>query len=461
MRSPTRSFTAFHWLWTVAAIALISGCSGTKELTEPVPDWVQQRPQIPGYYIGVASASKLQFPADASERAQRQALAELAGQIRVSIDSKSVLHSTQFQGIAGQSFSETITSSSAEDLEGYERVGYYENESDAWTYYRLSQSTHERIRKERKTAALELAGDYWVAAQEAMAQGEVQQALDRFIRSLESMEKHWGEINLWKSPDGETIALDRACLDGIGGLIGGLRLNGQTPEITLAFQQRYTGSARCQVQYNGMAIAGMPIKWNYNRGTLPRTVQLTTGENGWSEMLLEGFEAGLQRSELTATIALDELMPTLRDSKVSNLLGSLLEPQQTWPILLPPPTIFIESKELIDGKPSNQDKLRNALAQGLNDAGIQWVNTAQQADLLLSMESDTRRAGSGNGFYTAMLDASIVLTTSEGASVLQRNLQSVKGVQLNWAAAHGEAYRKAQIELQRTFIQELLKSLYQ
>ena len=174
MRSPTRSFTAFHWLWTVAAIALISGCSGTKELAEPVPDWVQQRPQIPGYYIGVASASKLQFPADASERAQRQALAELAGQIRVSIDSKSVLHSTQFQGIAGQSFSETITSSSAEDLEGYERVGYYENESDVWTYYRLSQSTHERIRKERKTAALELAGDYWVAAQEAMAQGEVQ-----------------------------------------------------------------------------------------------------------------------------------------------------------------------------------------------------------------------------------------------------------------------------------------------
>jgi translation initiation factor 1 (eIF-1/SUI1) len=37
----------------------------------------------------------------------------------------------------------------------------------------------------------------------------------------------------------------------------------------------------------------------------------------------------------------------------------------------------------------------------------------------------------------------------------------VKGVQLNWAAAHGEAYRKAQVEIQGDFIQELLKSLYQ
>ncbi len=461
MRSHVRPFIAFTWLWVLAGIVLLSGCTGSKELAESFPDWVQSRPQIPGYYVGVASASKLQFPADASERAQKQALSELAGQIRVSIDSKSVLNSTQFQGVAGQSFSETITSSSAEDLEGYERVGYFENENEVWTYYRLSQATYDRIRKERKTAALELAGDYWVSAQEAAKIGDIQQALDRFIRSLESIEKYWGEVNLWKSSDGQTMALDRACLDGMSGIIGGLRLTGQTPEITLAFQQRYSGTGSCQVQFNNIAVAGIPIEWTYNRGTLPRKASLTVGENGWSEILLEGFETGLKRSELKATIPLDELMPTLQDSKVSKLLGTLIEPQQTWPILLPPPTIFIESTELIAGRQSSQSKLRDALAQGLNDAGIQWVNAAQQADLVLTLESDTRRAGSGNGFFTALLDARIVLETSKGSAVLQRNLQNIKGVQLNWDAAHNEAYRKAQVEIQGSFVRELLTSLYQ
>ena len=96
-----------------------------------------------------------------------------------------------------------------------------------------------------------------------------------------------------------------------------------------------------------------------------------------------------------------------------------------------------------------------------SDVGIQWVNRAAEADLKLTLQADTRRGGSSSGFYTALLDAQIVLETIEGEAILQRNLQSVKGVQLNWAAAHGEAYRKAQVEIQRDFIQELLKSLYQ
>lgn len=461
MSGPLYPSMPFHWIWLFASLTILSACSGTKELAEPIPAWVEQRPQVPGYYIGVASANKIQFPADAAERAQRQALAELAGQIRVSIDSKSVLHSSQFQGIAGQRFSETITSSSAEDLEGYERVGYYENESDVWTYYRLSQSTYERIRNERKSAAMELAGDYWLSAQDAMTQHDLRQALDRYVRSLESLETYWGEINFWKTPAGETIALDRACLDGISRIVNGLNLIGQSTKVTLEFQQRYTGTAGCQAVYDGNAIAGIPIEWTYNRGTLPRKVELTTGEDGWSEVRLEGFESGLLRSELKAAIPLDELIPALQKSKAAALIGSLINPNQSWTIELPPPAVYIQSNESIAGKKSDQTRLRDALAQGLNDAGIQWVHRTADADLKLTLQSDTRRGGSSSGFYTALLDAQIVLETIEGEAILQRNLQSVKGVQLNWAAAHGEAYRKAQVEIQGVFIQELLKSLYQ
>ena len=69
----------FHWIWLFACLTILSACSGTKELAEPLPTWIEQRPHVPGYYIGVASANKTQYPSDAAERAQRQALAELAG----------------------------------------------------------------------------------------------------------------------------------------------------------------------------------------------------------------------------------------------------------------------------------------------------------------------------------------------------------------------------------------------
>ncbi len=461
MRSAPGVPPLLNWLSMAASFVLLNACAGSKDIAEPLPAWVENRPQIQGYYIGVANASKIQFPFDAAERAQRSALAELAGQIRVSIDAKSVLHSSQFQGIAGQSFSETITSSSVEELEGYERMGYYENKTDIWTYYRLSQSTYERIRSERKTAALQLAGDYWMAAQEAIQKNDVQQGLDRFIRSLESLENYWGEINRWKAPEGETIALDRACIDGISHLISGLRLAGQSNEIILSFQQRYAGTASCEVKFEETPIAGMPVEWSYNRGTLPKKANRTTGENGISEILLEGFESGVSRSELEARIPLNQLMPNLKGSKVSALIGTLSDPQQVWPIKLVTPTLYIETEESISGESSKQKKLRDALAQGLNDAGLNWVNTLEEADLKLTLRADTRQAGSGSGFFTVYLDASILLETIDGMPILQRNMQNVKGVQLNWNAAHEKAYSNAQSEIQGPFIQELLNSLYQ
>jgi hypothetical protein len=59
-----------------------------------------------------------------------------------------------------------------------------------------------------------------------------------------------------------------------------------------------------------------------------------------------------------------------------------------------------------------------------------------------------------------MLNASAVLKTPDGRPVLQQNLEDVKGVQLNWEAAHAEAYRKAQLEIQGVFLNKLIQALY-
>ena len=138
----------------VSLLVGLSACGGTQKWAAP-PDWVLQRPTLSGYYIGVSSASKMQFGADADATAKKRALADMAGQIRVVIESTSILHTTQFQGVAGQNFSERISSASAEDLEEYELIGTYEDATDHWAYYQLSKTTYERIRNQRKMATLE------------------------------------------------------------------------------------------------------------------------------------------------------------------------------------------------------------------------------------------------------------------------------------------------------------------
>lgn len=449
----------FVWVWSLLVAGTWSGCSGAKQWAE-APDWVTSRPSLPGYYIGISSAGKSQYGEDAAATAQQRALADLSGQIRVVIESTSILHTTQFQGVAGQNFSERIKSASTEDLEGYELIGSYENETDHWAYYRLSQATYERIRQERKRAVLDVAGGYWVAANEARESGRPAAALDFYVRALESMEAYWGELNQWEAPGGN-INVDRACLDGITQTLASLKLTTPQREVNLSFADRYSDRLECTVLFDDAPAAQIPIWSRYNRGTLPKTGTVSTDAAGRCSIDLGQFEPGVRSSELRLELRLSDLVPRLAESPVNMLIKQLPTPSLTVPIFLASPSVYLSTTERIKGTADGGQVLRNAIAQGLSNRGIEWVESRNAADLILVLEADTREAGSAAGFFTVMLNATAVLKTPEGRPVLQQNLEDVKGVQLNWEAAHAEAYRKAQLEIQGAFLKKLIQALYQ
>jgi hypothetical protein len=443
-------------VWLVVGL---SACGGTQKWANP-PDWMLQRPTLSGYYIGVSSASKMQFGADADATAKKRALADMAGQIRVVIESTSILHTTQFKGVAGQNFSERISSASAEDLEEYELIGTYEDATDHWAYYRLSKATYERIRNQRKMATFEVAGGHWMSAENARAKGRVAAALDFYIRGLETLEDYWGELNEWSTPGG-SVALDRACLDGISQVLADLSLQPATSTLRLSFSDRYQGTLACQALFAGAPAAQIPVWSRYNRGTLPKTASLSTNSEGLCTFDIGQFEPGIKSAEMRLEIRMDDLSPRLKDSPVQRLIQGLPTPTVTVPITLETPTVHLHTVERINGKPSASSQLKNAIAQGLNARGIQWVERAADADMVLELEADTREAGSASGFYTAMLNASAVLKNSEGQPILRQNLTDVKGVQLDWNKAHDAAYRKAQDEIEGTFLKKLIDALYQ
>ena len=453
------AFRTFLLGGIVLLLVGLSACGGTQKWAYP-PDWVVQRPTLSSYYIGVSSASKMQFGADADATAKKRALADMAGQIRVIIESTSILHTTQFQGVAGQNFAERISSASAEDLEEYELVGTYEDATDIWAYYRLNKATYERIRTERKMATLEVAGGHWMSAENARAEGRVAAALDFYIRGLETMEAYWGELNSWNTSGG-SVALDRACLDGISQVLADLSLHPGANTLRLSFSDRYQGTLACKALFAGAPAAQIPVWSRYNRGTLPKTASLSTNIEGQCSFDIGQFEPGVKSAEMRLEIRMDDLSPRLKDSPVQRLIQGLPTPSVTVPIVLETPTVHLQTVERINGKPSASSQLKNAIAQGLNARGIQWVERAADADMVLELEADTREAGSASGFFTAMLNASAVLKNSEGQPILRQNLTDVKGVQLDWPKAHDAAYRKAQTEIEGAFLKKLIEALYQ
>jgi hypothetical protein len=115
----------------------------------------------------------------------------------------------------------------------------------------------------------------------------------------------------------------------------------------------------------------------------------------------------------------------------------------------------------VQGKKRGKQLLRNAIAEGLSNQGVTWVERKNDADLILALESDTRDGGSGSGFFTAFLNASVILKTTSGAPILQQNLNDIKGVQLDLNTAHAKAYEKAALEIKGNFLRQLVNALYE
>ncbi|MEY5043431.1 MAG: hypothetical protein RJA19_658 [Bacteroidota bacterium] len=441
---------------------LAVGCGTQRPATQPAPTWTQQRPQVPGYYIGVASASKQQYPFDALDMAQKRALSDMAGQISVRVEASSLLETAQRNDQVNEQFSQRIRSSSAEDLAGYELMGSYENKTEAWAYYRLSIATYERIKQERKAAALGVAAGFYHSAEEAVAARDLVTACDRYLRGLEALEPYWGEVNRYQPADGgNAFALDQACLKGLTQVLSGIQLEPLDKELVLNFSSHYRGVVVVQARYDGRVVPNLPLAFRYNRGTLPTRREARTDADGMVQLPVDGFEAGVRHAQVIVSCPWNVLLPDVATRSAWDLVKGIVTPEITVPVRLIQPVIYIESQESLYGRPGAGKRLSDAVAAALTERGMAITHQPAQADATLTISADTRQSGSGQGFYTALLDATLILRDKQGAPVLQRNLERVKGVQTNWDNAAEEAYRKASMEIRGAFLDELLQKLYQ
>ena len=447
-------------LLACVVVLAAAGCGAKKPAAEVLPVWATARPSLPGYYIGIASASKDQHPFDAMDAAKKRALADLATEIRVRVESNSALQTSQHNDLVSQQFRQQISSTSAENLEGYELVGSHEDAREAWVYYRLSRSTWERILAERRAAAAAVAGGFYTSGLAARGARDAVAAVDRCYRCLAALAPFAGETMLWRDAGGAEVALDRACLDAVTNLLSCVALKPAATAVELVPAAGYRGSLDVQVFLDGAAAPNFPVVARYHRGTLPRRLELTTDANGVVAVPLDGFDPGTRAADLRISVDLDRLLPRPGGGVDVPALRNLPAPEVTVPVKLIAPTVAIAATEKAFGRPVRSAQLAEALRAALSERGCALTEDVRTADLRITIEADTREAGSGSGFFTATLDASVVIRGVDNAVILQRNLERIKGVQLNFESASAEAYRKAGQELRGAFLDELLKSLY-
>lgn len=453
----------------MAALLLVAGCRSRQVVPPPAedtmstrPDWVRSRPVSSAYYIGIGLASKSR--PDHQETAKKNALNDLASEISVVVEGNSLLYTLDQRVRFDESFTSTIKTRTSEQLEGFDLVGTWENETEYWTYYRLSKSEHARLKAERKARAIGSAKDLLLRARQSLAAGDLRMAFDQDLRALLAMRDHWGE-NDKVELDGRDISLVNEIYGDLQALTSGIRLGILPERCVLEHARSFRREMLISAQHNGAGggrdLVQLPLVITYPGQAGMVTEMRSTDASGQLRTTVQRVDVEAQSRELIVRLDIQALVSKEHEpALVKPLVASLTIPEKRAPIDLVMPRVFMRSDETNMSRPANDVGLATVMREELTRRGFRFVDRETDADLLLDLRSSTRMGGEASGFHTAFLDMTYTMRDRDTGHVIHEGgRQGVKGTQLDDLRAGIEAYKRGAQEMRRDLIPALIAAL--
>src|SRR5690606_25529174 len=150
---------------------LLFACNAQKKSSaitqeSPPPGWVANKPLNSAYYTGIGVAPKA-AGTHYQRTAKDNALSDLASEIKVNVNSNSLLYTLETNAKFEQEFKESIRTRTDLSLEDFEIVDTWEDANSYWVHYRLNKQAYAEKLQAKKNAAQQLAMDFLAKAESA------------------------------------------------------------------------------------------------------------------------------------------------------------------------------------------------------------------------------------------------------------------------------------------------------
>ena len=453
-------------LWFVF---LFASCSGSKDTTSasqqstievPAPEWVGNRPHSPSYYIGIGSCSKFAQPYDYQTIAKKNALNDLASEISVRVQGQTFLNSLEVNKSFSEEFISNVSTSTDAKIEDYEIAGSWENKNEFWVFYRLDKAKYQAWKMAKKSAALNLANDFYQKGLEAERNSNVTAAFDLYMRGIFALKDYWNESNEYMSVAGK-VYLDNEIFSSMQKMCGNLKLSTDKNRVKLSSDNNFTQDVFATLSLEGQAVKGLTVKYSYDKVQGMHRSEVITTEVGHAIVPVSEVNFSNAANAVTIELDLTRLKVQDLDQKVQDgFIQSFKTDRKVLPIEAILPSFFITSNELNYGASSSTRVLQSALSGALVAKGLRIAGKESEADFVASIESNTKEGGQANGFVVAFLEVNLVVKNRKtGEVAFSETLSSVKGLQLNKDAAGIEAYKKGKEKVEQALTPKLLQSI--
>lgn len=386
-------------LYILAASSLLMACKA-KEVAPPppvvaevkAPPWVSSRPNNGFKYVGIGFADKASSGSYQME-AKKNALYDLASEIKVDISSNSVLYTVQNNSSFNENFNSLIKLSSNDNIEGYTLVDSYENDKQYWVYYQLDKQEYANQKARKKQQII-------TKASNLIAASFYDEKNKDFSSSLKKRIQAFGVLTPYLS---EEINFDPAQTNGLKNVFDLTNLiQTQLQSITVLPQKTMPVLKPYQASYNPVAytlelksktpLQNFPLLVTSDEDKI--SVNERTSANGSGEVQIKVNSVEPLNQNVAFSLSPD-ISTLMGSDSVSNAGVKLLRQFIQTPALkvqaiVSNITIYVKSVENNFGKPTGLHSIESFIKQKFGGQEIRLVDRPEEADYLIESVAETK-----------------------------------------------------------------------
>jgi hypothetical protein len=419
---------------TITLLALLFAVIhlNAQQPARPAPAWVSSRPNNAFKFIGIGFEEKSKG-GNYQLEAKKNALYDLASEIKVDISSNSVLYTVQNSAGFKENFNSLIQLSNTDNIEGYTLVDSYENEKQYWVYYQLDKQEYADRKAQKKQQIINKASALIASAALDEKHGEFSSSLKKRIQAF-------GTLTAYLSED---IVFDPGQAGGLRNIIDltsliqqqlqSISVAGQskTP-VVKPFQPVYQPLAYHLVLKNMAPLLDFPFLASSEDEKI--NVNEITSTNG----------AGDLQVKVISVEPLNQLVAFNLSPDITRLMGSdsvgiagvailrqfIQTPALKVYVNVGSISLSIRVSEKNLGKVTGGSVIENMIRQKFSGQEIFLTDKPETADYLIDCDADTKEDISSDvlekryALYLASLSISLQLKSNPGGEILYRGAVS-------------------------------------
>jgi len=452
--------------WISLFVIFIS-CSSrvTTVQSPPKPDWLKQKPVDGRYFIGIGHGLK-DGKGNHISAAKSSALEDLISEIRVKVSASTALSILDIGKDFSEKYEQIIRTSAADDIEGFELLDSWEDESNYWVLYRLSKSTYQEIKAKRKKAASDLGYDFYIKAISAESEGKVSTAFSFYFQALLAIEKYLDEP-IPVLVEGRELLLNNEIISGTQRLLNRIELL-HSPSVAEIPRRPSTNPTSIFIEardrVTSKLIGDLHLINSFKKGSGEIQQKLNTSPTEKAKLVITRITS--PESELIINAQLDlNRQAGGNPSEITKLvLSRLATPESSVRLSVRKPLIYLASEERFEGNPKTGQRISNFIRNYLNLQGFGFTDNIQEAELIIENKSTTERGGVSGSIYIVYLDAIISVKENKegkGREIFNTTLDRIKGYSLDYDRSSLDAYSKAIDLLEKEKLPALLSIILQ